>query len=430
MTVDLRQTKDELLADLDPIQHLRNLDYPRRAGTEGDRQGVTYIAQTLRDNGIDPVVQEFQFAKRPVLRRLLIPLVLLVWTVLSMANIRIWDSNPIISLFVLLLPGILIAFILAMNWIMPYVLGRRRTKLLKTAAKIQEGTLPPERVISSQNVLAFIGPEDAEQEILFTAHHDSIAGKLPRKVTGICAILGFAGFVLYSLAYLANTLTQAFLDLDFLGAYYAVFAVLALVGLIGLGIFFVARLFRGNASHGIIDDGTGVAILLELAKHLKTHEIPGVRFTFGFFGAEEAGLVGSTHYYLHREVDKSKLRVITIDMIGEKPPLAYVKGIFLVGKRRLGTTFNEQIVEIAQALDIQIKGKTFPYPGSDFGHFLLDGGCTTNWLINGSRMIHSKRDKLDNVNQDLVRGALQLMVAYLSRIRRKSQDLAQPAGKE
>ena len=69
-------------------------------------------------------------------------------------------------------------------------------------------------------------------------------------------------------------------------------AVLALVGLLGLGAFFVARLFRGNASHGIVDDGTGVAILLELAKHLKSHPIPDTQFTFGFFGAEEAGLVG------------------------------------------------------------------------------------------------------------------------------------------
>jgi putative aminopeptidase FrvX len=204
------------------------------------------------------------------------------------------------------------------------------------------------------------------------------------------------------------------LSLDFLGAYDVAFAVLALVGLLGLGAFFVARLFRGNASHGIVDDGTGVAILLELAKHLKSHPIPDTQFTFGFFGAEEAGLVGSTYYYLHRAVDRAKLRVITIDMIGEKPPLAYVKGIFLIGKRRMGAAFNQQIAEIAQALDIEIKGKTFPYPGSDFGHFLLDAGCTTNWLINRSRIIHSKQDNLSNLNPKLVQDALKLMVAYLS----------------
>jgi hypothetical protein len=415
VTDALKETVNELVADLDPIQHLSSLDYPRRAGTEGDRKGTAYIAQALRDSGIEPVVQEFRFEKPKVSRRLVFPLALLVWTLLSLANIRLWGSNPIISLIVLLLPGALIAFILAMNWIMPYLLGRRRKKLLRTAQKIQEGTLSPDRVTTSQNVLATIGPEDAEHEILFTAHHDSIAGRLPRKITGIFALLGFLGFILYSLAHLANTITAAFYNLDFMGALYPVFAVLGLVTLVGLELFFVARLFRGNASHGIIDDGTGVAILLELAKYLKNRESAGFKFTFGFFGAEEAGLVGSTHYYLHRDVDKARLHVITIDMIGEKPPLAYVKGIFLVGRRRMGAAFNQQIVEIANALDIQIKGKIFPYPGSDFGHFLLDGGCTTSWLINGSRVIHSRRDNLSKVNEELVNDALKLVVGYLSR---------------
>ena len=80
-------------------------------------------------------------------------------------------------------------------------------------------------------------------------------------------------------------------------------------------------------AHGIIDDGTGTAILLELARFLKDQSVSNTRFTFGFFGAEEAGLVGSTFYYLNREVDKDKLHVISVDMIGEKPPLRLPLGI-------------------------------------------------------------------------------------------------------
>ena len=206
---------------------------------------------------------------------------------------------------------------------------------------------------------------------------------------------------------LANVVSGAFL-----APYFPSFAIFALVTLALLEVSFLSRLFRSNVSHGVIDDGTGVAILLELAKFVQEHEIP-VKFTFGFFGAEESGLVGSTHYYMHRAVDKSKLHVISIDMIGEKPPLSYVKGIYPVFKRRMDATFNKRIASIAQALDIEIKGKHFPYPGSDFGQFMLDGGCTTNWLINRSRMIHSRRDNLGNVNPALVNDALKLVVAYL-----------------
>ena len=80
---DLSATINDLVADLDPIQHLQALDYPRRAGSDGDRRGVDYIAQTLRDNGVEPTVQEFQFAKPKVLRRLISHLVLVLWTLLG-----------------------------------------------------------------------------------------------------------------------------------------------------------------------------------------------------------------------------------------------------------------------------------------------------------------------------------------------------------
>jgi hypothetical protein len=427
---DLKSKIDDLVADLDPIQHLQNLDYPRRAGSDGDRRGVDYIAQTLRAFGIEPSVQAFQFAKPKLLRRLILPLVLLAWTALSLVNIRLWDSNPVVSLFVLLLPATLLGFILSMSRLMPCFLSRRRKNMQQTQAKIEAGELPPERVIASQNVLATVGPEDAEYEILFTAHHDSIASQLPRRIILPFALLGSFGFVLYSLAYLANLVAVVFFERDYMGAYYPAFAVLALAACAGLETYLISRLFRSNASHGIIDDGTGVAILLELAKHLKAHPIPGYRFTFGFFGAEEAGLVGSAHYYMRRRVAKDNLRVITVDMIGERPPLGYVKGLFFVGMQRMGALFNAQIVEIAQALEIELKGKRFPYPGSDFGHFFLDAGCTANWLISGSRLIHSKRDNLDNLNQDLVRDALKLMVAYLPRLaQEQTQGLAQPAGR-
>ena len=229
----------------------------------------------------------------------------------------------------------------------------------------------------------------------------------------MCGIVGFVGLLLYSVLYLGNVLAEYFLGLKYLAAYFPYFSLLALVVLVSLLVFTLARLFRGNDSHGIIDDGTGVAILLELARFIHNHDFPGTRFTFGFFGSEESGLIGSAYYYLNRDTDKNKLRVISIDMIGEKQPLSYVKGIYPLRKRRMDPGFNEQMESIAQDLDIEIKGKNFPYPGSDFGHFLLDGDCKTNWLINDSKKIHSKHDNLSNLKETLVIDALKLMVGWL-----------------
>jgi len=410
MTADLKGQILTLTANLDPMQHLKNMDYPRRAGTEGDQKGAAYVAQVLQDRGLKPSTQTFRFEKRRVLPRLILPLVLLVWTLLSLANVRYWESNLTVSLIVLVLPLALVLLILNLKRFMRYSFWRRRKKLAQVETKLAEGRLDADQVVTSQNVIAEMGPDGAEKQILFTAHIDSISSKLPSMVSMFCLLLGLIGFMVYSAIYLLHVLRGPFLQVDF--AFWAGFA---LTTLAMLEVSFVSRMFRGNASHGIIDDGTGVAILLELAQYVREHPIPGVKFTFGFFGAEEAGLIGSATYYMQHAGGQVKPHVISIDMIGEKPPLNYVKEIS-IGRLRMGEAFNEQIASIAESLEIEIKGKKFPYPGSDFGHFLLDGEHTTNWLINKSRMIHSKKDRLGNVNQDLVNDALKLMVAYLSRL--------------
>ena len=47
---NLEKRTNELVAHLDPIQHLSNLDYPRRAGTEGaQRLMVVYLLQARED---------------------------------------------------------------------------------------------------------------------------------------------------------------------------------------------------------------------------------------------------------------------------------------------------------------------------------------------------------------------------------------------
>jgi len=405
---DLKLKTDQVLENLNPIQHLNHLDYPRRVGTKGEQKAAAYIKQVLEQTGYEPFIQEFKFAKPKVLPKLVIPIILVVWTILSLANLQFWENNPIISIFVLTLPLVLILVMLNIDQVMMYFFGRQRRKILQVAQKIEDGTLSDNEVITSQNIIAEIGPKDADRQVLFTAHYDSISSKVPIRLMNLSAILGMIGLVIYSLLYLFQLLPGISLELSF-----NFLTIFALILLTSLEIFFLARLFRGNESHGIIDDGTGVAILLELTKFMKTHEIPGYRFTFGFFSAEESGLIGSAYFYMNHIFDKTKLHVISIDMIGERAPLSYVKGIYPIRRRLMNPGFNEQIASIARRLEIEIKGKTYPYPGSDFGHFMLDGGCKTNWLISGSRLIHSKTDNLDNVNETLVKDALKLMVAYL-----------------
>lgn len=404
--------------DLDPIQHLRKLDYPRRSGTQGEEKAAAYVAQVLKNGGSEPAVSEFRYTKPKLGSRIFLPLLLLVWLVLSLVNIRFWNSNLIVSLFVLLLPVALILVMLNFGRLTRFFSNRRIAKLRKVEKEWEDGTLKPDQVITSRNVIAEIGPENAEKQILFTAHLDSISLRIPTRLMTISMVLGFLGLLIYSVLYLINLIVES----NFMAANFPAFVVFASFLVITLGIVFVSRSLRGNQSHGIIDDGTGVAILLELARFVKAHPIPGYRFIFGFFGSEESGLVGSTYDFINREVDKEKLRVVSVDMIREKPPLAYVKRIALVRGAHMDAVLNQQIVAIAEALGIEIEGKNFPYPGSDFGPYMLLGGCTANWFISRSRLIHSKNDHLGNVNQELVEDALKLIVAYLLQLKDRSLE--------
>ena len=69
---------------------------------------------------------------------------------------------------------------------------------------------------------------------------------------------------------------------------------------------------------GINDNGTGVALMLELARLMAEDEAPENRVRFAFWGAEEIGLVGSLDYL--QNVDESELdgfvANLNFDMIG------------------------------------------------------------------------------------------------------------------
>lgn len=395
---------------------MKSLDYPRRAGTEGDEKAADYICKTLERYGLEPRIQEFQFLKSKKRKKLLVPILILAWGILCNTNILFLGSNLILfaflSIIVLLVPIGLIVVLCRFNWLMKYFSTRKRKKLEDLATRMEKDEAKyKERVMNSRNIIAKLGQPDAEKHVLFTAHHDSISTKCPRKLTIGSLISGGITFLVYSVIYIINLIT-VFFCMNFMKLHFLVFFAVFLVAFVSFEIFFLGRLSSGNESHGIVDDGTGTAILLELAKFLKDQGMKNYRFIFGFFSAEELGLIGSTHYYINNKFDKDKLHVISIDMIGEKPPLAFTKGINPIKPVPMDAETNARLRSVARHLGIDIKGTNFPYPGSDFAPWLFDG-FKVNWLINKSDVIHSRKDKLENVNETLVNDALKLVVGYL-----------------
>ncbi len=88
-----------------------------------------------------------------------------------------------------------------------------------------------------------------------------------------------------------------------------------------------AHLDSVSAGPGINDNGTGSAGVLEAAlAYAASSEVPRNRLRFGFWGAEEQGLLGSRHYMgALPSTEKDKIELyLNFDMIGSPNPGYFV----------------------------------------------------------------------------------------------------------
>lgn len=178
-------------------------------------------------------------------------------------------------------------------------------------------------------------------------------------------------------------------------------------------------------THGVDDNGSGVAVALESAKRILDLD---TKYTiqFGFWGAEETGIEGSGHYaksMTQEEKDRTKF-VINIDSVlaGDKQ---YVYGGAVDEKsgKVIGTEPLEVVKKLADKLNIDMNlnpGKHSEYPSpttgdwSDHVSFKNIGIPyvyfeATNWYLEPydgflqteqlSTVMHTESDNLDVLNK-------------------------------
>ncbi len=399
-----------------PFIHLENINYPKGAGTEGENDVANYVYKTLSNLGYQPQTEEFYFRKKKISFMSLLPFILvLIWATTLVLNIEYFSYNLFLSIVISLFPIFIIFFLLFFKSFNQRLVRKTRNKNYELNRKIISQKMDyklENSIFKSRNIIASIGPENANNQILFTAHFDSISSDISLKIMKYVGLIAFLGFIVLNGFYFLNILSIEFGNKNYIGEFSFFYYSLLLLVLLSILILISSRLFRSNKSHGIIDDGTGVAILLEVAKFLKENEISNTHIILGFFGSEELGLYGSGHYYSTQQFDKEKLHVISVDMIGEKGPVSYVKSIFPFRKLYFDSDFNDKVESIAHDNRIKVKGINFFYSGSDYAHWFIDG-YKCNWLYNPSNLLHSKKDNLDNVNKEHVQDALILLIEYL-----------------
>ncbi|MFX0095212.1 MAG: M28 family metallopeptidase [Candidatus Hodarchaeota archaeon] len=318
----------------------------------------------------------------------------------------------LIAGLVLLIPLLVIVAVLKLEKPFKGFMKSSPKKIKSITQKIKEGKFTGD-LKTSQNVWIEYIPSQYQKELILCAHHDSISMRISMKLMMRAMMIGIGSALIYSIGYFIGFSLLFFLQVNIFQVFWWVFYWLVMIFLVLLNLVFLSRFFRKNESHGSCDDGTGVAIILELAKILKEIQ-PKVKVTLACFGAEELGLLGSAMFYDERKdsYQRCPVEVISIDMIGEKPPLSIVKAIKPIFSIPTSQNLNEELVQVAEYLEIEVKKGKFFYPGSDFAHWLFNGHEAT-WVGNSSQVIHSKNDKPDAINLTLVNQCLKLFIGLL-----------------
>ncbi|PKS13267.1 hypothetical protein jhhlp_000038 [Lomentospora prolificans] len=164
-------------------------------------------------------------------------------------------------------------------------------------------------------------------------------------------------------------------------------------------IFLGAHLDSVQAGPGINDDGSGTAGILEIARSFAKH--PGIKnkVRFGWWGAEESGLVGSLYYTSQLTAEEAdKIRYyFNYDMIGSPNPSYIIYDGEEIGSKKL---FDY----------LEAAGKPAAYgafgSSSDYVGF-LDLGIPSSGLFTGAGdpedpCYHQACDHIGNIHWDAI----------------------------
>jgi aminopeptidase S len=162
-----------------------------------------------------------------------------------------------------------------------------------------------------------------------------------------------------------------------------------------------------QAGPGINDDGSGVAALLANAAAIASSQLrPQQRIRFGFWGAEEAGEVGSSYYVSHLPSGAAgKISAyLNFDMVGNRPeggkPVGW--GFYREGQqnglnRPFATYFDQHKVAYNSSLDTQGRSDHAAFKRAGVAVTGISSVRTLNEL---GRCYHRACDDLTDVDQN------------------------------
>lgn len=386
------------------IKHVESLAFNRTASSTGETEAINYIEKELIKANIDPKTEHFDWVG---------PLKILMRT-----------TYIIILIYLILFRAYLI---IIAYFIIKFMFEKTRRI---TIAKNEE----------SKNLYAHIpAKEDISNRpiVIISAHYDSITTNLPFKLQVIIFII-YRLIVIFYVVMIIVFSVIFILDIFDIIPFSNSLIVIIIFTTIGgafVSIPIVYLVFTEKPSSGSIDNATGVAILIEMAKLFKKNPLEKIDLLFLWTGAEEWGLKGSkkfckTHFIsLKKKYDLDKSLNINIDMVGTYIGLLDKSGLII--KRKMNENLNDILEATAKQLQIPlVRYNKVIKPKSDHKTFKryakrarkkFQVSCFHS--SKDSKYIHSLKDTPDKCSSENLNGCLNICHQALRSIDSRIGDI-------
>ncbi len=365
---------------------IESLSVPRRAGSAGEKKAIEYLVNSLQEIGIPHTLEEFSFSLFPA--AVGVRFVLLILWVVLLAAVDIHESHPVTStvLFVFLLAG--------------SIPGTRWNNFVERIFDF--------RVMrkKSANVVARLSPEETKGRLVLMAHHDSKAQTFPLYIRFILYAAFFTGLAGVSVLYF---LFRIFGATDWILYLWIPSMLLA------IPMFLLLFNFSSDRSPGSVDNATGLAVLLELARELKERGLKRIETVFVMTGAEEEGFAGAIRFIQEKVSDYNKHNTYFLNFDGLGSP----GGLILFSRHgvppvRTGERLEMLLVDCANEMNIPLHPGYLPanpcldhIPVSHKGYRAAT--LTSSGMSRATMSIHTPWDSVENVDPERLRESFLLV---------------------
>jgi len=393
----------QLNNDPKTMEHIYSLAFNRTASSTGETEALNYIVKELKQNNLKPEIEHFD------------------WTGPLKILMRV-------SYILILINLILFRMILI---VIAYFIIKNTFETLRNISFI--------KAEKSKNIFTLISAKEKAPNrplVIISAHYDSISANIPFKLQVIIffiyrLIVFFYGIIFFVFITIFFLNILAFITLsNFIVTTIAFTSIIAIF----ISIPMLYLVFKDHPSSGSIDNASGVAISIELAKVFKKNPLERTDILILWPGAEEWGLKGSkkfckTHFNsLNQTYDLDKSFNINIDMIGSYIGLLNRSGLF---RKKINRNLNEIFRATAKQLNIplQIYNKTLK-PNSDYKSFKKYARKVRSKFqvmcfhsSKDSKYIHSLKDTPDKCSLENLNGCLNICHQALRSIDLRREDV-------